>query len=68
MKLMTDMVDHGAAQHFALEHDAACAHALMQALADANEAMGRDVAWWIKTRADAILKLWGFGSTPEQPE
>jgi hypothetical protein len=46
-----------------MEHDAACAHALMQAVTE----MGSR-GTWARDRADEIMAGWGFDSTPEQPE
>ena len=69
MKLRTEMVDfHGRmlprtgshVLHFSLEHDAACAHALMQAMEEFDGAeYQRD---YILCRASEIMAGWGFDS------
>lgn len=55
-----------------LEHDAACAHALMMAMDEwwsASDEHGldeqqspRETVQWIEARAQAILREWGFDS------
>lgn len=51
-----------------LEHDAAAAHALMQAVRQYEQdfplspAVAQDVIQWIEKRADEIMREWGYES------
>jgi len=50
-----------------LNHDAAAAHALMQAIEEwlgvsTNDECAGNVVTWVKLRADEIMAEWGFDS------
>lgn len=56
---------HGLTCEQQLEHDAAAAHALVQAMAQWRELSTQEAAkyWaseWIEGRATALLRQWGF--------
>jgi hypothetical protein len=54
-----------------LMHDAACAHALMQAMDEAGDVVfyaDDDYQHWVYDRADEIMAGWGFDSGEAQPE
>lgn len=77
MKLRTEMKDSGYGtieprlklgdNGGAVFHDAACAHALMQAMREAGDGSA-DVAFysdddyqnWVYARADSLMREWGF--------
>lgn len=67
MKLKTELVNHFPlmCDFDALKHDAAAAHALMQALKESSNmwfSTQQNVLSWIEERADELMREWGFES------